>query len=108
MKVRGEVFSGALRGMPLIEKYNARLIGLLGFRPFKGTMDVRLERNVDIKPFATKTIEHVISDGSKKINAYLAPVRIKKLSVMYKLVQVQDEEKQLINNLHKLEKANLI
>ena len=67
MRVRGEVFSGALRGTPLIEKYYPRLVGLVGFRPFRGTMDVKLERSIDIKPFTSKIIGHVLTDGRKEI-----------------------------------------
>ena len=105
MKIRGEVFSGVLRGTPLIEKYSARLIGILGFRPFKGTMDIKLERSVDITAFSTKSIEHVISDGTKKINAYLAPVKVKKLPTIYKLIEIHDRERQLVKNLENLGKA---
>ena len=105
MKVRGEVFSGVLRGTPLIEKYYPRLIGLLGFKPFKGTMDIKLERDVDITPFAAKTIEHILRDGRKKVDAYMAPVKIKKISIVYKIMQLNERESQVINNLHKMEKA---
>lgn len=105
MRVRGEVFSGVLRGTPLVEKYFPRLIGLLGFRPFLGTVDVRLERNVDISAFAAKTIEHVLRDGRRKVDAYLAPVRIKKLTSVYSLMQVREEEKQILARLKKLEET---
>lgn len=105
MNVRGEVFSGTLRGTPLVEKYYPRLVGLLKFKPYKGTMDVKLERNVDVRGFATKSIEHVLTDGKKKVDAYIAPVRIRKLTVVYKLMQVRESEKQILQNLKKLEKA---
>ncbi len=104
MKVRGDVFSGVLRGTPLIEKYYPRLIGLLGFRPYRGTMDVKLERSVDIRPFAIKTIEHILQDGRKKVDAFLAPVKIRKMSVVYKIMELRDREKELVEDLKKLEK----
>lgn len=103
MRVRGEVFSGVLRGTPLIEKYYPRLVGLLGFHPFKGTMDVKLERNLDIGPFSTKTLEHILLDGKRKINAYLAPVKIRKFATVYKLMEIRAKEKEIIENLEKLE-----
>lgn len=103
MRVRGEVFSGAARGTPLIEKYYPRLIGLIGFRPFKGTLDVRLERSIDIRPFSSKTIDHVLMDGRKKVNAYLARVKIRKFSKLYSLMEVRTKEKEIIDNVQKME-----
>lgn len=102
MKVRGEVFSGAFRGEPLIEKYHARLIGLVGFRPLKGTMDVRLGRNVDIRQFTSKSMDQVLADGKKKVTAYLTPVRIKKVYTHYKMVNIEESEKQILDSYNKL------
>ena len=77
MKLQGKVIFGIKRGTGVVEKYHARLIGLVGFRPFKGTLNVKFEKNVDIKLHSTKTISHVISDGTTTVEAYLAPVRMK-------------------------------
>lgn len=104
MKVRGEVFSGVLRGAPLIEKYYARLVGLIGFKPFKGTLDVKTDRNIDIRPFATKKMEHVLTDGRKKITAYLAPVKIKKVYLVYSLIDIHDEERRILEKVETLRK----
>ncbi len=76
MRISGVVFSGVLRGQSLIEVYYYRLVGIVGFEPFKGTMDIKLERRIDMKQSATKTVEHILMDGSKIINAYLMPVEI--------------------------------
>lgn len=103
MRVRGEVFSGALRGTPLIEKYYPRLVGLVGFRPFKGTMDIKLERSIDIRPFSSKTIEHILTDGKKVITAYLAPVKIRKFSTIYKIMELRTKEKEIIEHAKKME-----
>ena len=105
MRVRGEVFSGALRGTPLIEKYYPRLVGLVGFRPFRGTMDVKLERNVDIRPFSPKTIEHILMDGRKKINAYLAPVKLRKIPTVYGIMEIRTEQEEIIKNAKYMENA---
>ena len=102
MRVRGEVFSGALRGTPLIEKYYPRLVGLIGFRPFKGTMDVKLERSVDIRPFSSETIDHVLMNGKKKVNAYLASVKIRKFSKLYSLMEIRTQEEEIVKNVQKL------
>ena len=102
MKVHGEVFSGTLRGEPLIEKYYARLIGLVGFRPFKGTMDVKLERNVDIRSFTSKTMEHTLADGKKKVTAYMTPVKIRKFYKQYKMMKVRDDQKGLLKDYDEL------
>ncbi len=102
MKVRGEVFSGTLRGEPLIEKYYARLIGLIGFRPFKGTMNVKLGRNVDIRPFTSRSMEHMLADGKKKVTAYLARVKIRKLYGEYRMMEIRDDEKRLLKDYDKL------
>ncbi|HLD49512.1 MAG TPA: DUF120 domain-containing protein [archaeon] len=76
MDIKGKVISGAMRGSPLIDIYFHRLIGIIGFEPYKGTLDIRLEKAIDIKKFSTKAIEHVLLDGSRKTDAYLAPIEI--------------------------------
>ena len=76
MRISGVVFSGVLRGQSLIDIYYYRLVGIVGFEPFAGTLDVKLERRIDMKQCATKTVEHILMDGSKVINAYLMPVEI--------------------------------
>ena len=74
MKIKGNVTVGPMRGKQLIEKFFFRLSGIIGYEPFKGTLDVRLENKIDIKLYATKTIDHILLDGAKKIDAYLAPI----------------------------------
>lgn len=76
MRVNGKVVFGLKRGRGIVEKYRARLIGLVGFKPFKGTLGVKLERNIDIKSYSTKIISNKITDGSTIVDAYLAPVRL--------------------------------
>jgi CTP-dependent riboflavin kinase len=74
MIMKGKIMSGVLRGEPLISIYYHRLVGLLGFEPFRGTMNVQLEKNIDIKRYSTKSIEQILMDGARKIDAFLAPV----------------------------------
>ncbi len=103
MKLRGEVFSGAMRGAQLIEKHSARLIGLVGFRPFPGTLDVRLERNFDIAPYATKRIEHqLVHTKSVNIDAYLLQVTIRKVPKSYTGMGLQDRENDLVKDVNEL------
>lgn len=66
--------TGVLRGRSLIDIYYPRIVGTLGFEPFKGTMNVKLEKAVDIAMFSPKSIEHVLMDGGKMVYAYLAPI----------------------------------
>ena len=72
--IKGRVFIGVLRGYGLINYHFHRIVGLVGFEPFKGTLNVKLEHTIDISHYATKSVEHVLMDGTKKINALLAPV----------------------------------
>ena len=73
MRLKGKISPGALRGSLLIERFHYRIRSILGFEPFKGTLDIRLEKPVEVKDFSTKTIEHILVDGSKLVEAYLAP-----------------------------------
>jgi len=75
--IKGEIFSGVLRGKPLMEKYYHRIIGVLGFEPFKGTLDVRLERKIDIMAFSEKFLDHLLMDGSRHIDACFARVKVR-------------------------------
>jgi CTP-dependent riboflavin kinase len=37
-------------------------------------MNVRLEKNVDIELYSTKAIDHVLMDGTRHVDALLAPI----------------------------------
>lgn len=76
VSIKGEVFTGVLRGRPLIEKYYPRLLNVLGIKPFRGTLDIKLEKNFDVKPYSEKALEHILMSGHKKVDAYLAHVRL--------------------------------
>jgi CTP-dependent riboflavin kinase len=74
MKLQGKISSGVLRGAPLIGKYFHRLVGLLRFEPFRGTMNVQFGKPIDIEMYSTKTIDHILMDGTKHVDAFLAPI----------------------------------
>lgn len=74
MRLKGSIATGVSRGEQLIEKFFFRIKAILGFEPYKGTLDVRLERPVEIEDYATKTIDHILVDGRKMVEAHLAPV----------------------------------
>lgn len=76
MKLMGKVTEGVSRGENLIENYYLRLINIVGYEPFKGTLNVRLEKPVDISLYATKAVDHILMDGTRKVYAYLAPVSL--------------------------------
>ena len=74
LKLKGRIEAGVARGAPLVQAYFFRLIGILGYEPFKGTLNVKLERPVEIKEYSTKEISHVLMDGTTQVYAYLAPI----------------------------------
>lgn len=74
MRLKGTISRGVLRGEALLEKFCYRIKAILGFEPYKGTMNIRLEKPVDIEMYSTKTIEHILVDGRKIVEAHLAPV----------------------------------
>ncbi len=74
IRINGHVFTGVMRGSGIVDYHFFRFVGTLGFEPFKGTLNVKLDQPVDISLYSTKAIEHVLLDGTKKINALLAPV----------------------------------
>ncbi|MEM7813480.1 MAG: DUF120 domain-containing protein [Candidatus Aenigmatarchaeota archaeon] len=76
VRLNGEIVRGVIRGRELIERFSSRLEGLLGFKPYPGTLNVRVEQPVDIEDFETKRLEHVLLDGSLWIDARLAPVKL--------------------------------
>ncbi|MBI2232673.1 MAG: DUF120 domain-containing protein [Candidatus Aenigmarchaeota archaeon] len=73
MRLKGRVVPGAMRGGMLIEKFYFRIKALLGFEPFKGTLNIKLEKPVEIEDFTTKTVDHILLDGRRMIEVYLAP-----------------------------------
>lgn len=76
MIVRGFVFSGVNRGGRLIEHYYDRLVGLVGFKPFKGTLDVKLDHEIDFTKYSNKQIDRIMTDGTRIVDALLMPVNI--------------------------------
>ncbi|MBI4162881.1 MAG: DUF120 domain-containing protein [Candidatus Aenigmarchaeota archaeon] len=74
MIVSGKVTTGVLRGKPLIEQIYFRLVGILGFTPFKGTMDVQMDKELNIEGYSTKSVEHKFIDGTLHRDCWLAPV----------------------------------
>lgn len=73
----GTVSRGAARGKELVERLSDRLTGIIGFRPYPGTLDVKLQEPVDFEKFEAKRVEHVLMDGSLWIDARLAPVKLR-------------------------------
>jgi len=74
MKLKGSVEKGPHRGWEMIGIYLPRLKHLLGFEPFRGTLDIKLEKPVDLKLYSNKKIEHKLINGKPCVYAYLAPV----------------------------------
>ncbi|MBI2173300.1 MAG: DUF120 domain-containing protein [Candidatus Aenigmarchaeota archaeon] len=78
MLLKGKVMPGPMRGEGLMEHFHYRIVHTLGFEPYKGTLDIKIEHDIRVGDYATKTIDHVILDGRTVIDAYLCPVTIRK------------------------------
>ncbi len=74
--VRGKIAPGPRRGEPLIEHNFFQLKGILGFEPFKGTLDIKTRQLVNIAGVATKAVDRVLLDGSRHVDLYIAPVTL--------------------------------
>lgn len=74
---KGEVVHGVIRGRELVERFSDRLVGMIGWRPYHGTLNVRLEEPLNIRFFETKRLEHVMLDGSVWVDASLAPAKLR-------------------------------
>ena len=74
VRIKGRVFIGVMRGSGIVEYHFHRIVGLVGFEPFKGTLNIKLERAVDMRHYATKAVEHILLDSTKKIDVLLAPI----------------------------------
>jgi len=74
--VRGKIAPGPRRGKPLIEHSFFQLKGLLGFEPFKGTLDIKTSQAVNIAGVATKAVDRILLDGSRHVDLYIAPVTL--------------------------------
>ncbi|MDI6721348.1 MAG: DUF120 domain-containing protein [Candidatus Aenigmarchaeota archaeon] len=78
MILRGKIVHGPMRGEGLVEHFYYRIIHTLGFEPYKGTLDVKIDKHIDLEPYATKVLDHILLDGTRMIDAYLCPVTIRK------------------------------
>lgn len=76
IKIRGKISPGPLRGKPLIEKNFYQLVSVMGFEPYKGTLDVKTSIKIDLKRFATKYVDRILQDGKRHIDLYIAPITI--------------------------------
>ena len=72
--VTGRIISGPLRGKPLIDLFFYQITSVLGFQPFKGTLDIKVSNPVDVKAFATKTVDRILLDGKIHVDLFIAAV----------------------------------
>ncbi len=107
LKLKGIIESGVARGAPLVEAYFFRLIGILGYEPFKGTLNVKLERVVDVRGYSTKQISHVLVDGTTEVYAYLVPVIFAYKGQDYECWVISEPERTKSNSIEILAKDNL-
>ncbi len=76
LTVTGKIVHGPHRGNPLIDRYFFQLVGVTGCELFKGTLDIKTSRTIDLREFATKTLDRVLLDGSRQVDLYIAPVTL--------------------------------
>jgi CTP-dependent riboflavin kinase len=74
--VSGKIAPGVGRGKELIGKFYDRLRGVLMIDIYKGTLNVELEKPVNIKKYETKRMDHVLMDGKPFVEMRMAPVRL--------------------------------
>jgi len=74
--ISGKIAPGPMRGSSMIHHFFYRLTSVMGFEPFKGTLDIKARNPVDLKKFATATLDKVLLDGSRSIDLYIAPVTL--------------------------------
>ncbi len=58
----------------MIDAYYPRLVNILGSKPFRGTLNVKLEKELNIKDYSTKKISHILLDATEHVDAYIAPI----------------------------------
>jgi CTP-dependent riboflavin kinase len=92
--VHGKVFEGVLRGIGIIEYYYPRIVGLIGYHPYKGTLNIKLDFPIDVKKYSTKTISHVLLDGKTTTNAFLAPIQMKFQENVYECWAIRETKEQ--------------
>ena len=88
--LKGNVFTGSGRGEQLIEKYKHNLKGILKFQPLLGTLNIKLEENVDIEYFYKEKVSFILLDGKEKINMYVAEVTLLKDSKKLQCWAIRD------------------
>ncbi|MBI5332376.1 MAG: DUF120 domain-containing protein [Candidatus Aenigmarchaeota archaeon] len=76
MIVKGNIIPGVLRGVPLIERYLHRLRNVLGFAPFLGTLNIKIEKAINMKDYETKRLDHILLSGRTWIDVRLAPASL--------------------------------
>lgn len=76
IRLNGKIVRGVIRGRELIKRFEDRLHGILGFRPYAGTLNVQVEQPINIEDFETKRLEHILISGDLWIDARLAPIKL--------------------------------
>lgn len=74
--LEGEVITGIGEGAYYIKEYENRIKETLGFKPFPGTLNVRLEKPQNIENYATGVIRGFEKGGRTFGNVKFLPVKI--------------------------------
>ena len=110
MELEGEIFSGTSRGREYINLFFERIQGTIDIKPYLGTLNVRLRKNINLRPYETKTIGHVIRTGHKEIELGFVPAMIEDVDcwiITPRGKVYPDNEIEIISELNLREKLNL-
>jgi len=76
LKLSGRVTAGLGEGSYYVKEYSGRIQEKLGFKPFFGTLNVRLNKVPDIRSYVTERIEKFKKEGKEFGLVELIPARI--------------------------------
>lgn len=98
MRISGMITTGVMRGTQLTETYQLRIHNVLRFKPYSGTLNVKLNRKIDLVRYSTKAIDEILVDGTRHVEAYLAPCVLISKGTEYKCWAIwqQNRERDLI------------
>jgi len=91
IKIHGIIYEGAMRGKQLIERHGNRLQHMLGYYPFPGTVNVKLDKKINMEDYETTRLQHHLLDGRVWIDARLAKAVLHKNGISQECWIIREE-----------------
>jgi len=88
---KGIISHGVVRGKELVDRFSDRLHGEIGFVPYPGTLNVKIEKRIDIRNFETHRIDHILLDGSVWVDLRIAQCKLKLKGYEIECFVIRDE-----------------